>query len=157
MQRLELDNDDIEGQIQNMVKRDLLTELQAGSVNTGKIRRFLNSELGKRILASPAIHREVPFNIEIPCHELYPEMVQDEYRNETFLLQGIIDCFFEESDGLVMLDYKTDFVPTGGVEVIYRRYRIQIEYYARALSVLTRKKVKEKYIYLFSTGEILEF
>jgi len=157
MQHIELNNDDIEGQIENMVKRDLLTEQQAKSVNTGKIRGFLKSELGRRMLASPVIQREVPFNIEIPCHELYLEMVREEYRNETFLLQGIIDCFFEEPEGLVLLDFKTDFVPSGGAEAICQRYRMQIEYYARALGVLTGKKVKGKYIYLFSTGETLEY
>jgi len=55
------------------------------------------------------------------------------------------------------LDFKTDFVPSGGAEAICQRYRMQIEYYARALGVLTGKKVKGKYIYLFSTGETLEY
>ncbi|WP_290122905.1 hypothetical protein [Thermoclostridium stercorarium] len=40
--------------------------------------------------------------------------------------------------------------------MIIERYRIQIEYYARTLAVLTGKRVKERYIYLFSTGEIVE-
>jgi len=83
-------------------------------------------------------------------------MVDSKYRNESILLQGVIDCYFEEADGLVLIDYKTDYVPFGDSGIIIERYRVQIEYYARTLALLTGKRVKERYIYLFSTGEILE-
>ncbi|AGC69135.1 ATP-dependent helicase/nuclease subunit A [Thermoclostridium stercorarium subsp. stercorarium DSM 8532] len=156
MQHLDFTNPDIKGQIEEMVKKDLLTEQQAETVDTEKIELFLKSELARRMLASGNVQREVPFNIEIPCHELYPELVDEKYRNENLLLQGIIDCYFEEKDGLVLVDYKTDYVPFGDTNVIIERYRIQIEYYARTLAVLTGKRVKERYIYLFSTGEIVE-
>jgi len=156
MQHLNFDNTDIKGQIEEMVRNDLLTKEQAETVSAEKIALFLSSGLGRRMLASGNVHREIPFNIEIPCHELYPEMIEEKYRNETILLQGVIDCYFEEQDGLVLVDYKTDYVPFGDSNIIIERYRVQIEYYAQTLSVLTGKRVKERYIYLFSTGEILE-
>lgn len=156
MQHLDFKNPDLKGQIESMVEKDLLTGQQAETVNVEKITRFLESELGKRMLASENVQREVPFNIEIPGHELYLEMVDSKYREEKILLQGIIDCYFEEDDGLVLIDYKTDYVPYGQSSIIADRYRVQIEYYARTLAILTGKKVKEKYLYLFSTGEILE-
>lgn len=158
MQRLKFNKqDDIQGQIDQMVDRELLTEQQARSVDPDKIRRFLESSLGSRLLATESVHREVPFNIEIPCHEFYPDMREEAYQVETLLLQGVVDCYFEEADGIVLLDYKTDYVPAGRVEMIKERYRLQINYYARALEMLTGKKVKEKYIYLFWNGEVLEF
>lgn len=144
-------------QIEEMVVRELITTQQAQSVNTLKIKLFLDSSLGKRLLAAEIIKREVPFNMEIPCYELFPEMKGEIYRGETLLLQGIIDCYFEEADGIVLLDYKTDYVPTGELEMIKERYRLQIYYYSRALEILTGKKVKERYIYLFLSGELLEF
>ncbi|NLM10207.1 MAG: helicase-exonuclease AddAB subunit AddA [Clostridiaceae bacterium] len=156
MQHLDFKNADIKGQIEEMIKNDLLTEQQAETVKAEKIALFLKSELGKRMLASNNVQREIPFNIEIPCHELYLEMVEEKYQNETILLQGVIDCYFEEADGLVLIDYKTDYVPFGESNVIIERYRVQIEYYAKTLAILTGKKVKERYIYLFSTGEIVE-
>jgi ATP-dependent helicase/nuclease subunit A len=134
-----------------------LTAQQAESVDAAKIRRFLESPLGVRMLQSVSINREIPFNIEIPCSELYKGMEDESSQSESLLLQGVIDCFFEEPDGIVLLDYKSDYVPTGMVEIIRDRYRVQIDYYARALEMLTRKKVKEKYIYLFWNGEVLEF
>ncbi|HHV59049.1 MAG TPA: helicase-exonuclease AddAB subunit AddA [Clostridiaceae bacterium] len=157
MQHLDYNREDIEAQIEGMVARDLLTEQQAQSVDVGKIHRFLESPLGKRMLASGSINREVPFNIEIPCHELYKDMEDEACHGETLLLQGVIDCYFEEPDGIVLVDYKTDYVPAGKVEMIRERYRLQILYYARALEMLTGNWVKEKYIYLFWNGEVLEF
>ena len=63
------------------------------------------------------------------------------------LLQGIIDAWFEEDDGLVLVDYKTDRVKEGGEQVLLDRYQIQLLYYARALTQITGKKVKEAVIY----------
>ena len=66
------------------------------------------------------------------------------------LVQGIIDVYFEEEDGLVVLDYKTDKVFHAQDLVV--RYRAQLEYYAQALERLTGKKVKERCMYSFSLG-----
>lgn len=77
--------------------------------------------------------------------------------DETVLLQGVIDCYFEEPDGIVLLDYKTDRVSEEGTSVIRDRYGLQMEYYARALEMLMGKKVKNKYIYLFHIDKVLEF
>ena len=63
------------------------------------------------------------------------------------LLQGIIDAWFEEDDGLVLVDYKTDRVKEGGENILLDRYQIQLFYYAKALAQITGKKVKEAVIY----------
>lgn len=157
MQHLDYRRDNYEIQIDEMVDKNLLTQQQAQSIDVGKVRSFLESDLGRRMLSSASVNREVPFNIEIPCHELYKDMEDEKCQGETLLLQGVIDCFFEEPDGIVLVDYKTDYVPTGKVGMIKDRYKVQIEYYARALEMLTGKRVKEKYIYLFWNGEVLEF
>lgn len=157
MQHLDLVQGSFEDQLEEMVARELLTPQQAKSVDVEKIRKFIASPLGRRLIASERINREVPFQMELPCHELYPDLEEKAYPGETVLLQGVIDCYFEEVDGIVLLDYKTDYVPDGKTEIIRDRYTTQISYYARALELLTGKKVKEKYIYLFYTGEILEY
>jgi ATP-dependent helicase/nuclease subunit A len=56
----------------------------------------------------------------------------------------------------VLLDYKTDYVPEGKEDIIRERYKLQIGYYTRALEILSGKKVKERYIYLFYNGKVLE-
>lgn len=156
LQHLDFSRQDIDVQINEMVTKQLLTEQQSKYVSVPKIQRFLESPLGKRLLASGSVSKEVPFNMEIPCHELYSNIQSEVSQGETLLLQGVIDCYFEEADGLVLLDYKTDYVSDGKVEMIRERYKLQLAYYARALEKLTGKKVKEKVIYLFSNGEVLE-
>ncbi|RCX09891.1 DNA helicase/exodeoxyribonuclease V subunit A [Anaerobacterium chartisolvens] len=149
--------EDIKAQIRQMEERDLLTPEQAKTVNVTKIYSFLNSPLGMRMRKSAQINREVPFNIEISCRQVYKELSEQLCGDETILLQGVIDCWFEEDEGMVLLDYKTDYVPEGGIELIKERYRTQINYYTAALEKLTGREVKEKYIYLFSTGEVIEY
>jgi ATP-dependent helicase/nuclease subunit A len=155
MQHLDFKNPDLDRQIEEMVSKDFLTEIQAGSIDTDKIRRFLDSGLGRRVLSCESVSREVPFYIEIPCRELYPDIGEDA-GDEAILLQGVIDLFFEEPDGLVLIDYKTDQVPPGKEDVIRKRYASQLAYYSKALETLTGKRVKERYIYLFSTGEVID-
>ncbi|HEX2924958.1 MAG TPA: helicase-exonuclease AddAB subunit AddA [Ruminiclostridium sp.] len=155
MQHLDFHSEDIAGQIEAMVKKELLTETQAKSIDIKKINAFVQSEIGKRMLSSGRVHREIPFNIELPYSELYPELPDMSGYDDKILLQGVIDCYFEEEDGIVLIDYKTDYVPVGEEESMKEKYELQISYYARALELLTSKPVKEKYIYMFSNGGIL--
>jgi len=93
--------------------------------------------------------------MEISSSEVYKNLKQKQAEN--IILQGIIDCFFEEQDELVLLDYKTDYVSEGDTDVLKARYKVQLEYYTKALERMTGKKVKNKYIYLFSNGETIEY
>ena len=70
------------------------------------------------------------------------------------MIQGVIDVYFEEDGSLILVDYKTDKVSKkGGEDELRRRYALQLEYYAKALSQLLQKPVKEKIIYSFSLGK----
>jgi len=151
-----LTEQNIAAQIERMQQSELLTAQQAACVDISRICKFADSDLGRRMCASGKVYREVPFCIEIDSSE-FTDGLDDVYEGEITLLQGVIDCFFEEDDGLVLIDYKTDYVPQGGEDMIKERYKLQIEYYSRALEKLTGKKVKEKYIYLFWNGNVLEF
>ena len=64
------------------------------------------------------------------------------------MVQGIIDLYFEEEDGIVLLDYKTDRVKTE--EELAGRYEIQLDYYQEALERSLNKKVKERLLYSFA-------
>ena len=66
------------------------------------------------------------------------------------MLQGIADCVFEEHDGYVLVDYKTDRVKS--IETLKERYSAQLEMYKAALNLLLEKPVKECVIYSFSLG-----
>ena len=74
--------------------------------------------------------------------------------SEPVLIQGIIDAYFYEEDGIVVVDYKTDYVKQG--EELLEKYGRQLDYYETALEKLTGKKVKEKVIYSFCLRECVE-
>ena len=110
---------------------------------------FLSSPLGQRMAraqSSGRIHKEQQFIIGIPAKEMGISSSE-----ELVLIQGIIDAYLEEEDGLVLIDYKTDHVPREnpeeGARMLADRYRVQLDYYERALTQLTEKKVKERIIY----------
>ena len=61
------------------------------------------------------------------------------------MLTGIMDLVFEEEDGLVLADYKTDRVQSGAQ--LLEQYTEQIRLYAEALRLITGKPVKECVLY----------
>ena len=73
------------------------------------------------------------------------------------MIQGIIDCWFEEDGQLVLVDYKSNYVSAGrGPEEIAKLYEEQISLYREALEGATGKTVKEAYLFLFDTGQFVE-
>ena len=76
---------------------------------------------------------------------------------EPILVQGIIDCFFEEEKEIVIIDYKTDHIPkVNGEEILRSRYKVQLDYYQRAIEQITGKKVKQRILYSFALEKEVE-
>ena len=130
--------------IERMLETGKMNELQVKSVNPWDINTFVQSDTGRRVvnaMDNGSVRREQPFVFEY----------------EGQLIQGIIDLYFEEDGELVIVDYKTDRVMKGeaGEKELVKRYAIQLDYYAKALTQLTGKKVKEKIIYSFALGKEL--
>ncbi len=124
----------------------------AECIRPADILGFLNCESGKRMrraAVAGALFKEQPFVLGVPAGEVYAE--EEAGGDEVILVQGIIDVYFEEADGLVLLDYKTDKVRRAADLV--EKYHAQLEYYAKALHRLLEKPVKEKWIYSFTLGE----
>ena len=86
--------------------------------------------------------------VGIPAKDM--EIAQSE---ELVLVQGMIDAWIEEEDGLVLIDYKSDWTGRNGEQELIQRYRIQLEYYKRSLEQITGRPVKEAVIYSFHLGK----
>ena len=120
------------------------------AVSAKQISWFLVSKVARRMYLAQkkkALYREQPFVITINADRLDREFPQE----EVILVQGIIDAYFEEEGGLVLLDYKTDKVKQP--EELTQRYYMQLNYYQEALERLTGKVVKEKILYSFALGK----
>ena len=127
----------------------------ADSVRADKIAAFYETELGKRARKSMRVFKEQPFEILARAGEIFEGAPEE----EKIIVQGIIDCYFIDDDGnIVLLDYKTDAYEKTpeGIERIRKKYEIQLKWYARAIEEITKKTVKEKYLYLFSGNDVVQ-
>ncbi len=146
------------GAVQKMIaalqEQGSFSEAQANCVHAEKIARFLNSSLGKRMQAASLrrqLMREQPFTILFDGAEAGITAHKEE-----LLLQGVIDVCFEEDGALVLLDYKTDYLPDKNLQVLADRYRAQLLCYRCALEKLTGKPVKEMWIYSLYADQAIQ-
>ena len=142
---------EIKVQIDGMLARCLLTREQADAVDTKKIAAFLRSDLAARIRKSTHVEREYRFSILRPVSDFVPDVSDD-----PLLLQGVVDCFFEEEGELVVLDFKTDRVTHAQTKERAEHYRAQLEAYAAALEKIMEKRVREKVLYFFTANEFVK-
>ena len=139
--------EDIKAFVHQCRVKGQIPELWEDLIPTKRVFDFCRSSLGQRMaraLKAGRLFRERPFVMGIPVKEVYPELEEGEH----ILIQGVIDVFFEEEDGVVLVDYKTDRVQTEAE--LKDRYREQLRLYTKALEQIIRKKVKEQIIYSFT-------
>ncbi|MCM1123872.1 MAG: helicase-exonuclease AddAB subunit AddA [Eubacterium sp.] len=143
---LELLND----QLVRMRKDGRLSEEYYEVISVSKIVKFLMSKAAFRMgeaARAGKLYKEQPFVMGLPANRLNSDFPAE----ETVLIQGIIDVFFEEEGRYVLLDYKTDAVETA--EQLVKRYHVQLDYYAEALEQSYGYQDTEKILYSFKLGE----
>ncbi len=137
--------------LEGQVAEKRLSREYREAVRDRKILGFLTSPLGYRMWRAQRagkLYREQPFVLGIDAKRLNAGLPSE----ETLLIQGIIDVFFVEEDGMVLLDYKTDAVDT--MEELWNRYETQLDYYQEALQKLMGLPVKERLLYSFHLESI---
>ena len=148
---------EVNAQIAQMAAAGIISPAQFDAVDQESICQFCASELGRRLKSAIRFEREYDFYMEIPAGALYHGLREDEM-DEKILVQGIADCIFEEEDGLVLLDYKTDRVTKETVQKRAEAYRQQLELYTDGINaILTDKKIKERYLYFLSCDTAVNF
>ncbi len=141
--------EEIREQIQRLVEEKKMTEEEGNCIYIKDILGFARSELGKRMREAARkkkLYREQPFVISVKMKEIQPDWTGE----ETVLVQGIIDAYFQEDGDLILVDYKTDRVTSGEGGKLLNLYHSQLENYAEALERMLKKRVKECYIYSFA-------
>ena len=129
----------LSGLIEELKEKVILTPDAADAVNLKRIEMFIKSDIGKRAAKADKIYKETPFNI------------MKEIDGIETIVQGVIDCWFEEGGEYVMIDYKSGYI-TGDEDIMEftKFYEGQLLLYAEALEMIKNVKVKEKYLYLFA-------
>lgn len=137
----------VSAQIDALVHSGRMLPEQAAQIDAGLIARFAGSELAERIRSADTVLREQPFNLVVQANELVPGGGDD-----NALVQGIIDLAFIEQNAWVLVDYKTNRLGEGGVETIKQLYANQMRMYARALTAITGRPVREAWVSLLRYG-----
>lgn len=136
----------VKSEIARLKGSGFLSEIQAESLDIKRLERFFSSSLFERILKSERVYREKKFIIGMsPCE--FDESLSEKFAGEKVVVQGILDCAFEEDGEIVIVDYKTDKV--SDPQVLKSRYSGQLEIYKRAVEECLLKKVKETLLYSF--------
>ncbi|WP_420799840.1 helicase-exonuclease AddAB subunit AddA [Paenibacillus paridis] len=141
--------------LDSMIERRMLTRMQSEAINLPAVAAFFDSELGQRLLQAGWVRREVPFSSMFPASRVYPD-AEDSLTKEPILIQGVIDCLFEDDAGVVLLDYKTDRIHNGQWTEGAERHRFQLELYAEAIESVLGRKVDECHVFFFDGGQSVQ-
>lgn len=175
----------VQEQMEAMEKEEKITADMSALVKEQIVADFVSSETGRRMALAQrggALYRERPFVMGFTeeelenygfgvgsntdsCENIYEKTDSDQEKEEQkkvrheedlTLIQGIIDVFWIEKDGIVLLDYKTDRVQQA--KELIDRYATQLKLYADALErvfAARKLKVKEILIYSFSLEQLI--
>ena len=115
-----------------------------------RLAKIFDSRLLEDIRRSPRVEREKRYTLIIDADRVLRD--SDGTTDDKVLLQGVIDCYFEnEEGGITLVDFKTDRVkdPDGEAKLI-ERHSEQLKLYAEALSEILEKRVTRILIYSFA-------
>jgi len=146
--------EEIAEEIARLVAGQYITPQQGAVVDPEVILGIFQSELGQRILRAKVLEREFKFTLLVPAVDYYPEA---EGLEDEVLLQGVVDCWFEEDDGTItVVDFKSDRVSRDTVQARVDEYRGQLSVYTRALSEVMGCTVGKRYLWFFAIGDAVE-
>ena len=135
----------LKAQLDAIKAQGLMAEEALRLVQPGVLWRFFQTPLAERMRRADEegrLYKEQQFVVGIPAREM-----DEADSDELVLIQGIIDAWFEDEDGAVLVDYKTDRIGEGEEAVLLDRYRLQLIYYRRALEQITGKTVRQAFLY----------
>ena len=146
--------EEIAGEIARLTAQQFITPQQGAAVEPQVILNFFQSELGQRMLSAGRLEREFKFSLLVPASDYYPEAAGQE---DEVLLQGVVDCWFEEADGTItVVDFKTDRVSENTVADRAEGYRGQLEAYTKALSQVMGVQAGKRLLWFFAVNRAVD-
>ena len=124
--------------------KGVLTDEEFEVIRPEDIDAFFREETGARAARADRLYREKEF------------ILHKEVDGVPTVVQGVIDCYFEDAGGLVLIDYKnTRAFDEDAEEVIAERYAGQIRLYREALEEALQMPVREAWLYLFRSRKFI--
>lgn len=152
-------------ELSRLVDKKFIAPQVAELINLKQIELFFESKFYSTLKSAKKTYREQRFNILLPAsHFTQDEEFKSEIDKEELLVQGVIDLFFEDENGnIILCDYKTDHLTPEELKdealVIQKmkdRHGRQLEYYAMAIERFLGKRPESVLIYSLPYGEAVE-
>ncbi len=138
-------------ELNRLVVKGCITEAQAKAIRPEKATAFFLSEYGTQARMQ-GMEREFKFSILSDAGRYFTQAEP----GEQVLLQGVVDLWYRTLEGLVIVDFKTDYVVRGEEAERAEQYRGQLDTYASALSDITGEPVAHRYLWFFGTDTAVE-
>ncbi len=145
------DIDAIRRDLDRMVREQLIAPEQAELVDCEKLLAFFRTPLGEKLQREKQVLREFKFSLLCDASKFYPDA-----EGERVLMQGVVDCAIVEDDGIIVIDFKTDYVTEETLPAVAQRYTAQVSTYAEALERIYKKPVKSAVLYFFAMNRFVE-
>ena len=145
---------DVKSEIEAVCQRGFITRSQADAIPPRKASAFFSGDIYARIKAAgDKVWRERKFMVTVADLDISSDALAPLKKSDG-MIKGIMDLVFEEDDGLVILDYKSD---RGLSENAFRdRYRMQLLLYKAAAELTMKKPVKQVCLYSFELERTIE-
>lgn len=150
--------EEIKSQTNSFVEKNIMSLDEIETININWIVKFIKSDIFKEIYIankSEKLFKEKAIDYNIKLKNLFKDENIEE--DEKIMVVGIIDLFFENENGeIILLDYKTDYVTKENLEEVKARYKVQLDLYKSAIEDISGKKVAKKGLYLFGINAFVE-
>ncbi|MBO5105638.1 MAG: helicase-exonuclease AddAB subunit AddA [Clostridia bacterium] len=131
-------------EVDRLYEYEFISSAEAEVIDLERVQKFVESDLFYRILNSNKLYREQRFLLDVRAGDIYPD-ISDIAKEQTVIVQGAVDCMFEEDDHIVIIDFKTD--RTTDENFLLNHYSEQLKTYSVAAEKMFGKPVRECYIY----------
>lgn len=143
--------DDPLSEKQRLLAIGRISQEQFSVISKADINRFIQSQTYQFITSAERVEKEYRFTVNIPASQI-GEQFKDS--NEQIILQGAMDCLAINHDGIILIDYKTDYVKD--ISILKERYQKQLDLYKTAAEQIFSIPVKKCIIYSTKLGQEIE-
>ena len=139
----------IQDLIEELRTKELISSTEADCIDANRLLEYTKSNLWQELKEAKEINKEKAFYINVKASKLYDNISNE--IDENILVQGVIDLYYiDKNDNLVLVDYKTDYIPKGKTVNLEEKYRVQLDLYKKALENSLKRKVDKAMIYALS-------
>jgi len=150
-----IDKGKINHAVTDLLERGYITKQSADKINISSILKFFDSDLGRLIRDSEnTVLREWPFTYAASASDLYPALKN--CTEEKIIIQGIVDMLVKTSDGLIVIDFKTDHIDSSKLQQRSEHYAPQLKWYCKAAGEILDVKNITGWLYFLSAGEAIK-